>query len=408
MIFKLLNEQYLIKVYLVRCLYNPSVDRYVHLLWYLCVELGLLTKIMEEKGYNDLGPFQFTITFAVTIIFSMVYLSFPIRIKAQCLLVSSLFAFSFLITWVLLHANTQIVHLLSTIIGIMQGIAYSLMIVVGRYLAILCEGEEENTKASYFSIYGVIVGSSGILSAIVSLFSLGFFGSDIFLWVLALIQLVATALGFLVLEDLNDSQQPSDWQLGLILPNLKKMVVFYPVLWNVLPLMMLNGVVIGVISSTMMHFLPADQDSEKVASFGTFFHGAGAWIFGYVCLKLNDCLSLKACSYFIVFLYLLACTVGALTASAQNLWVSFFAMFLWGALMFGSGGFINLVLCKAYDKKAEGYVISVQLRKVLSLIYSLLCTTTHNSLSVPLFMLMIALFIPPTIYCLHHWYPSCD
>lgn len=47
MIFKLINEQYLIKVYLVRCVYNPSLDRYVHLLWYFCAELGLLTKIME-------------------------------------------------------------------------------------------------------------------------------------------------------------------------------------------------------------------------------------------------------------------------------------------------------------------------------------------------------------------------
>lgn len=186
------------------------------------------------------------------------------------------------------------------------------------------------------------------------------------------------------------------------------MIVFYPVLWNVLPLMILSGVVTGVISSTMMHFLPAGQDSEKIASFGTFFHGAGAWIFGYVCLKLNDCLSLKACSYFLVLLYVLGCAVGALTASAQNLWVSFFAMFLWGALLFGSGGLINLILCKAYDKRAEGYVISIQLRKVFALAYSLLCTATHNSLSVPLLMLMSALFVAPTLCGLHYWHPKCD
>lgn len=166
----------------------------------------------------------------------------------------------------------------------MVGIAYSLrMIVVGRYLAILCEGEEEDAKASYFSIYGVFAGLSGILPPVVSLFSLGFFGSDIFLCVLMTIEVVATVFGSFALEDLDDSQQPNVCQPGLILPNLKKVVEFYPVLWNVVPLIMLSGVVMGVISFTMMHFLPAGQDSERISSYGTFFNGLGALIFGYLC-----------------------------------------------------------------------------------------------------------------------------
>jgi hypothetical protein len=156
------------------------------------------------------------------------------------------------------------------------------------------------------------------------------------------IEVVATVFGSFALEDLDDSQQPNVCQPGLILPNLKKVVEFYPVLWNVVPLIMLSGVVMGVISFTMMHFLPAGQDSERIFSYGTFFNGLGALIFGYLCVKLNDCFTLKTCSYFMVLLYALACAVGALTTSAQNLWVSFFAMFLRGRCCMGSAAFLVL------------------------------------------------------------------
>ena len=92
--------------------------------------------------------------------------------------------------------------------------------------------------------------------------------------------MVATVFGSFALEDLDDSQQPNVCQPGLILPNLKKVVEFYPMLWNVVLLIMLSGVVMGVISFTMMHFLPTGLDSERISSYGTFFNGLGPWFLG--------------------------------------------------------------------------------------------------------------------------------
>jgi hypothetical protein len=164
----------------------------------------------------------------------------------------------------------------------------------------------------------------------------------------------------------------------------------------------------GIKSSTMMHFLPRNQSNDEIASISLISYGVGGWLFGYMCVKLNEFISLKSCGYFVILLFALACCVSALTEAAQQIWVSFLAIFLWGAFSYGSEGFVNLALCKAYNKPIEGYVINMQLRKVFSLLYSFGCTLTNNSTPIPLLMIAAGLFAFPAFFCLQKWEPKCD
>jgi hypothetical protein len=102
---------------------------------------GLLTKIIEEKGEKDVGPFQFTIVYTVAILLTIVYRSMNMRIKTQCLIFSSFMGVAYFLNFVLLHADHSLTYVLSIMAGVIAGIPYSLGIIVyGQYLAILCEG----------------------------------------------------------------------------------------------------------------------------------------------------------------------------------------------------------------------------------------------------------------------------
>ena len=158
----------------------------------------------------------------------------------------------------------------------------------------------------------------------------------------------------------------------------------------------------------MMHFLPKNQSTDSIASISMIFYGVGGWLSSYICTKITDYFSLNKCGYFVVMLNVIGCISGALTQSVQKLWLSFVAIFFLAAFTFGCDGFISLTLCKAYNKRIEGYVVNMQLRQAFSLISSFIFTLTNNSLPVSTIMLGIGLLTIPTFYSLSQWKPIIE
>ena len=79
--------------------------------------------------------------YTVSLFFTILYPSLPLRIKTQSLLIPFFLSIAYFLNWILLHADPGAIYVLSAASGFFSGVSFLLLLLVpSRYLAIICEG----------------------------------------------------------------------------------------------------------------------------------------------------------------------------------------------------------------------------------------------------------------------------
>lgn len=112
---------------------------------------------------------------------------------------------------------------------------------------------------------------------------------------------------------------------------------FYPRMKYTLGLVFLNGINIGVTTSTMLHLMPTGEDTQQNnfnAGTCLLLHGAGCVLGGYLGGRMCDRLRIRLSSTIYVLSYCLVCLFSVAAAQLNQLYSARIACFAWGAVLY--------------------------------------------------------------------------
>ena len=171
---------------------------------------------------------------------------------------------------------------------------------------------------------------------------------------------------------------------------------------NTLFLLVLDGIAVGVQSSTLLHILPSNK-FNIINSLALFGWALGTLASGYISARLTDLINYKSCGMIQIVIFLCACSSSFIAYEFKVMGLSFFAIFLWGFFTFSVEGFMTVILCKVYKSIVEGYIINRQVRCLSETLYSTLNSMTNNKIPVSLLMVGISIFSIPALIWLIFW-----
>ena len=171
---------------------------------------------------------------------------------------------------------------------------------------------------------------------------------------------------------------------------------------NTLFLLVLDGIAVGVQSSTLLHILPSNK-FNIINSLALFGWALGTLASGYISARLTDLINYKSCGMIQIVIFLCACISSFIAYEFKVMGLSFFAIFLWGFFTFSVEGFMTVILCKVYKSIVEGYIINRQVRCLSETLYSTLNSMTTNKIPVSLLMVGISIFSIPALIWLIFW-----
>lgn len=157
---------------------------------------------------------------------------------------------------------------------------------LGGYLHIVCEKNNEIAhKGKYYGIFSAIYCAQSILGALITTFGLGLFSKDIYFAIVGSIGLLSSLFCFLFVKDVQSDDEMLQKTKFSVINSAKKLFKFYPKMKHTLPLIFLDGLIIGFINTTLTHFIPkSGTDSEANIRAGIAFamYGVGSVLSGFL------------------------------------------------------------------------------------------------------------------------------
>lgn len=158
---------------------------------------------------------------------------------------------------------------------------------------------------------------------------------------------------------------------------------FYPTMISVLGLIFVDGINIGVQTSTLVHLIPKTDD-EKQDNFYSgiclLSSGVGCFIGGYLGGKLCDIFPIKKIAYSGIFLYILACTLIFIASFIEVFTFSLLASFVLGFEFYYIEGCLLVICSRIFQGVPESFAIVKQFHCISFILYEIVAMTTSNSI----------------------------
>jgi hypothetical protein len=169
---------------------------------------------------------------------------------------------------------------------------------------------------------------------------------------------------------------------------------FFPKMKMLLPLLIVDGVSLGIYSSEIPHLIFSDASKteiNKLAGYLMISLGAGATIGGVLLGKISDKMSSLFTGRLGLGLAVVGCGLFALTLELQTYELAVITAFEWGFFLFFVEGWMYLVCARHFAGKAEAFSVNKQLHSLFYLVFQLSLLPSGNQ--IPLLPVVIALGI---------------
>lgn len=165
-----------------------------------------------------------------------------------------------------------------------------------------------------------------------------------------------------------------------------------------LGLIFIDGINIGVTTSTMLHLMPEYEDKQQNSfNAGTclFFYGLGCSIGGYLGGKLCDKLRIRISSTIALYLFCASCLFSIGASYIKQLWSARLACFCWGWVLYYLSANLMVICSRLYKGRPESFALTKQFHCFSFVIYQVVAMSTHNELPVSYIMYgLLTLSVP--------------
>lgn len=122
-----------------------------------------------------------------------------------------------------------------------------------------------------------------------------------------------------------------------------------------LGLIFIDGINLGVTTSTMLHLMPT-VDDHKENSFNAgiclLFYGFACIIGGFAGGKISDKLKIKLTSTLFLYLFSMVCLYTILAALMKQMWMAMLGCFLWGLILFCISALLMVTCSRLYGGRS--------------------------------------------------------
>lgn len=152
-------------------------------------------------------------------------------------------------------------------------------------------------------------------------------------------------------------------------------------MYSVIPMLIIDGMCLGVYSSEITHLIPHDVPKDlvnKYAGYSMISLGFGSIIGGFLCGKFVDHWGTVISGRLGVFLFLIGCGFYITALEAQVFAMTLTAAFVWGFFLFYIEGWMYAVCSRHFQGKAEAFSVNKQLHSIFYLLFQLALIYTSN------------------------------
>ena len=358
---------------------------------------SILTKIFEEEQETKLAPFIFIFNFGTFMVANLFapLLKFP---EKWLMAVASLcYGLNYLMGFFMFGDNEGLKYVLAAIGAAVAGLSASfLWVSIGRYIHKACHFDQrENEKGHYFGMFNSIYFFNSVLGGIVVTFGLKIMSHQHYFILVSCIAVLAFVFGAFFIRDIKDEEQETTeekvkltWK-HVLLSTLK----FYPAMSSLLGLIFIDGINIGIQSSTIIRLITKTDDKghdDLLSGIAITCFGVGCLVGGYAGGKLCDRFQLKRVAMVGVLLFGLSCLT-ILAASFISWYPLTLGVFLFYGFQYSFITGCELVICSRTFKGApESFAIVKQFHCLVFVVYEVIVLLTDNS--IPLEYMMPVLF----------------
>jgi hypothetical protein len=360
----------------------------------------VIGRVFEEEGNNILAPYTLAISYSFFILSNAIAPAVTLSQKWQMVFSGIGYAVNYAGSSLIIGASTWEQYLIAGVGSAINGTTSGFLWVgVGRYLHNLCSiNNEIKKKGHYFGLFNGIFCCSGVTGAIVVTFGLDLLSHSTYFILIGIIAGLAVVFAALFLPDIPD-QQKSGSAGKMLLDTVRS----YPVMVNALGVIWIEGICLGVLSTTILHLVPHTDDhkaDELRVGFCLIAQGVGSLVSGYTGGRLCDVLKIKQVGFVVLTVYVCNCGISVIAALVDELWLSIVVCGCWGFCLYGVSSWLMVMVSKVYGGQAGQFGLVKQFHGIAFLIYQIVAILTDNSLPITGIMPVLLLFAVPSFLLL--------
>lgn len=188
---------------------------------------------------------------------------------------------------------------------------------------------------------------------------------------------------------------------------LLRVLRFFPKMKMLLPVLIVDGISLGIYSSEIPHLIFSDASKaeiNKLAGYLMISLGTGATLGGILLGKISDRKSTLFTGRLGLLLAILGCGMFALTLGVKEYGLAVATAFEWGFFLFFVEGWMYLVCARHFGGAAEAFSVNKQLHSIFFLIFQLSILPSGNKIPLLPLVLSLGAFVVPAMVLIS-WVP---
>ena len=270
---------------------------------------------------------------------------------------------------------------------------------VGTYIHDACNLHNEmDNKGRHYGLFTTLYSMSLITGALVITFGLSLMSERNYFILITGIAVFAFCFSAVFMKDIKSTREKKDVRKLSIKEIFLSTLKYYPQMVPVLGMIFVDGLNIGVQTSTLLRLIPITDDKKQDllhAGFCTISSGVGGFFGGYLGGKLCDKFGTKLISTIAMCLNMVVYVLILGASFFEQLPVSLVVSFVFGFEYYFLEGCLMVICSRTFHGHPESFAIVKQFHCFSFVLYEVLAMSTENSSEIEYLMVgLMVLCIP--------------